>query len=50
MKFDDETMPLYIETDVSGVRLGAALLLKGVLQATLEMKHQTTVFSDPLHS
>ena len=26
MKFYDETKPLYIETDVSGIRLGAALL------------------------
>ena len=26
MKFDDETLPLYLETDASEIRLGAALL------------------------
>ena len=26
MKFDDDTKPLYLETDASGVGLGAALL------------------------
>ena len=39
MKFNDKTKPLYIETDRSVVRLGAAPYKQEAMQAVIEMKH-----------
>ena len=48
MKFYNETQPLYLETDVSGVGLRAALLQTSNNKTAQKTKHQTTVSSDPL--
>ena len=49
MKIYDETQPLYLETDASGVRLAAAYNLE-VGQAAQETRHLTTAYLEPLHS
>ena len=41
MEFYDETKPLYIETDASGVGSGAAPYKQEAMQASIEMMHQT---------
>ena len=45
--FYDETKPLCLELDTSGVGLGADLLQTKMAQAVLEQKHQTTTYSGP---
>ena len=51
MKFYGKTKPLYIETDVSGVGLIAALLqIKEAIKVVIVMKHQTVASLGPLHS
>ena len=49
MKFYNETKPLYIERDASGVGLRVVLLQQEVIQTVTETKHQTIVPLDPLH-
>ena len=49
MKFYDETMPLYIEMDASGVGLEAAYYKQEAVQGAPGMKHQTKAYSNPLH-
>ena len=50
MKFYDETQTLYLETDASGFRLGAAYYKPEIIQTALETRNHTTVYSDPSHS
>ena len=51
MKFYDETKLLYIETDASGVGLGAALLqARSNTSCPRNEVHRTIAYSDPLHS
>ena len=47
MKFYNETQLLCLETDVSGIRLGAELLQTEVVQAAQQKKNQTKAYSEP---
>ena len=47
--FFDETNPLYIETDTSGVGLEPLCYKQEVILAAQRMKLQTTTYSGPLH-
>ena len=46
----DETKPLYLETDASGVGLRASLLQTRNYTSCPRDMEQTTVCSEPLHS
>ena len=49
MRCYDRTKPLYLETNASGVGLGASLLQTRSGTCSLKIEHQTTAYSDPLH-
>ena len=49
-EFYDKTIPLYIEIDVSGVELAAALYKQEPVQAVTETEYQTVASLGPLHS
>ena len=44
MKFYNETKPLYLQADASGVGLVAAYHKPEVVQTIQEIKHQTTTY------
>ena len=50
MKIYDETKPLYIEMNASGVTLQLAPYKQEVIPAVPEMKYWIMAYSDPLHS
>ena len=49
MKFYDESQLLYLETDVSGIRLRTAYYKPEAIQGAQELKAPTTAYLGPLH-
>ena len=47
INFYNETKPLYLQTDASGIGLGAALLQLEMVHHAQKILLQTTPFSDP---
>ena len=49
MKVYVETQTLYLQMDASGINLELPSYKPEAVQAAQQTKHQTTVYSDPLH-